>query len=138
MKKNLWLVIALIAAIALLSVSAIGETAEEPEKKIISISASELIEMMYYPEEAALIGETITVAGYFGGVYNEGTEDAYCYLVIAEPGSCCAESIRFIPSAVNTEFPEPNTAVTLTGTLVKTEADEYSPLHILNAALTWK
>lgn len=138
MRKNQWLAIALAAAIMLLCVSVLGETAEEPDKNVISVSAGELIGMLYFPDDAALIGETIEVAGYFGGIYNEGTEDASCFLVIAEPGSCCAESIRFIPDAACTAFPDPNTFVTLTGTLTKTEADGYSVLRIVDAILTWE
>lgn len=138
MRKNPW--ISILAAIVLMvfGAAALGETAGEPDKNIIPISASELIEMLYYPEDAALIGETIAVEGYFGGIYNEGTEDAYCFLVIAEPGSCCAESIRFIPHASCTVFPEENTSVVLTGTLIKTETGGYAGLRIIDAALTWE
>ncbi|MBQ9197409.1 MAG: hypothetical protein IJ157_09265 [Clostridia bacterium] len=138
MKKNPWISILAVIVLTVFCAAALGETAEEPDINAIPVSASELIEMMYYPEDAALIGETIEIEGYFGGIYNEGTEDAYCFLVIAEPGSCCAESIRFIPDAACTEFPEPNTIVTLTGTLEKTETDEYSALRIVNATLTWE
>ncbi len=118
--------------------AALSETAEEPDTSIISVSAKELIEMMYAPEAAALIGEMIAVEGYFGGIYNEGTEDVYCFLAIAERGTCSTESIRFIPDAACTDFPEPNTVVILTGTLVKIEADGYSALRILDATLTWE
>ena len=138
MRKKPWLSILAAVALTVFAAAALGETAEEPNKSVISLSAGELIEMLYSPEDAALIGETIRVEGYFGGICNEGTEGASCFLVIAEPGSCCAESIRFIPDAACTEFPEPNTFVTLTGTLAKMDADGYSALHILHAALTWE
>ena len=138
MRKNPW--ISILAAIVLMvfGAAALGETAGEPDKNIIPINASELIEMLYYPEDTALIGETIAVEGYFGGIYNEGTEDAYCFLVIAESGSCCAESIRFIPHASCTVFPAENTLVVLTGTLIKTEAAGYAGLRIIDATLTWE
>ncbi|MBR1584947.1 MAG: hypothetical protein IJ662_05345 [Clostridia bacterium] len=133
MKK--WMGVLLIVAMMLPFFEAFGEMAEIT---VHPVTAGELIEMMYDPEDAALIGETIEIEGYFGGIYNEGTEDAFSFLAIADPGSCCAESIRFIPDAACTAFPEPDTVVTLTGTLVKTETDGYSALRILNATLTWE
>ncbi|MBQ8161637.1 MAG: hypothetical protein IJ083_12955 [Clostridia bacterium] len=138
MKRTLWISILTLLVVMVLCVAILGGTAEETDNSTVSISASDLIDMLYDPDNAALIGETITVEGYFGGLYNEGTDDAYCYLVVAEPGSCCAESVRFIPDAAVSEYPKSNTLVTLTGTLAKVETDGYSALRILDATLVWE
>lgn len=138
MRKNLWISILTAIILTVFCAAALGETAEEPEKTIIPVSASELIEMLYDAQNAALVGETIQVEGRFGGIYNEGTEDVYGFLVIANPGSCCAEGIRFIPDASCTVFPAENTLVVLTGTLIKTEAGGYAGLRMIDATLTWE
>lgn len=135
MMKRIWW-ISLLAVVALVMVTvALGEKTPEAEKNVTPISDSELIEMMYDPEEATLIGETIRVEGYYG-VFDEDTEDPYYYLVIAEPGSCCAETIEFIPDAGHRNFPEPDTLVALTGTLVMAQEDGY--LRIQDATLSWE
>ena len=137
MKKALWTVL-LAAVILAAACAAFGEAAEETEPAAVPVSVGELVEMMYAPDSAAHVGETIRVEGTFGGVYNEGTEDAYCFLILAAPGACARESIRFIPDAACTAFPEPYTAVVLTGTLVRTETDGQSALRILDAFLSWE
>ena len=138
MKKTQWISIFTAAVLTLLCAAALGETAETPDKNIIPVSASDLIEMLYSPADVPHDGETISIEGYYGGLYNEGTEDAYGLLVIANPGSCCAEGIRFIPDASCTEFPELNTIVTLTGKLIKTESGGYIGLRIIDATLKWE
>ena len=138
MKKRSWARLLPALAMALACAAACGAAAEKAENKVYPVSASELTEMLHAPDSAALVGEIISVTGSFGGVFAEDMKDLYCLLVLGNPGSCCAESIRFIPGAACKEFPRPNTPVTLTGTLKKTELNGYSGLRIVDADLTWK
>ena len=64
------------------------------------------------------------------------------YLIVAAPGSCCAESITFIPDECCEAFPESGTMVELTGKLELMEMDGEmngrATLHIVNAMLSWE
>ena len=135
MKGKRWIAVLLAAVAALLCAAAFGETADKPEKTVYPVTVSEMIDMLYTPKGAPLVGETISITANFGGVVIEGTEDVYCFLVLARPGVCSSESIRFIPDASCAVFPEPNTVVTLTGTLIRTET---GGLRIIDATLTWE
>ena len=94
--------------------------------------------MLLAQNDAGLAGETISVTGFFGGIFNEGTEDVYGLLYLACADACCAESVLFFPGASCTEFPEKNTIVSLTGTLMEKETNGFTALRISDAILAWE
>ncbi len=112
--------------------AALGETADE---EIFPVTIVELTEMLWAPDEAALAGKMIRVQAYFGGTFDDGTGNVYGFLILGNPNSCCADSIRFIPAETCVEFPDMNAPVTLTGRLVRTESNGFSGLRIVDAEL---
>ena len=139
MKKKRLCSILLLFAVIILHVPVLGETMPDAEGASIHVlSLGELSVMLYEQDDAGLAGETISVTGFFGGVFKEGTEDVYGLMYLASVDACCAESIRFIPAASCTEFPDRNTLITVTGTLTPVETNGFTALRICDAELVLK
>lgn len=136
MKTKRFLSALLSFIMALICFAAFAEPAEE-DSAVHPVTITELTEMLYAPEEAALAGETIRVKAYFGGTFDDGAGGIYGFLILGNPNSCCADSIRFIPGETCTGFPAVNAPVELTGTLIRTESNGFFGLRIVDAALAW-
>ena len=130
--------VSVLLILMLAAATALSEKVDAESENPQEISANELIEMIYEPENASLIGQRIRVNGYFDSSVYEEDGIAYYYLVIANPGSCCAEVIPYIPDTAVAAFPEYGTYVELTGLLERIDKDGYSSLRIVNALITWE
>lgn len=135
MKLTRFLTALLMCVVIFTCSAALGETADE---KVVPVTIVELAEMLYAPDDAALAGKMIRVQAYFGGTFDDGTGEIYGFLILGNPNSCCADSIRFIPGETCVAFPDMNAPVTLTGRLIRTESNGFSGLRIIDAALDWE
>ena len=135
MKLTRFLTALLMCVMVITCFAALGETADE---EVFPVTIVELTEMLWAPDEAALAGKMIRVQAYFGGTFDDGTGKVYGFLILGNPNSCCADSIRFIPSETYGGSPDVNAPVTLTGRLVRTESNGFSGLRIIDAELDWE
>ena len=91
MKLTRFLTALLMCVVIFTCSAALGETADE---KVVPVTIVELAEMLYAPDDAALAGKMIRVQAYFGGTFDDGTGEIYGFLILGNPNSCCADSIR--------------------------------------------
>ena len=97
---------------------------------------SEVYHLIYNPDD--YIGKTVKMEGQFAYYENPDTKDQYFACMIADAMACCSQGLEFVLAGEHTypdDYPEPDTEITVTGTLEMYEEDGFQYCRLVDAAI---
>lgn len=97
---------------------------------------SQVSDIMYKPEK--YIGQTIKIKGTFAVYEDKETGNRYYSVLISDATACCQNGMEFVPEEdliYPDDFPEPNTEITVTGTINTYNEGEFKYLHLENSSM---